>query len=95
METSLVRIEHFCATCNVDASFIHALKDYGIIEIIEVNSLAYVSHEQLKILERAIHFHYELNINLEGIDVIYNLLNQINALQEELRIAKNKVSNTY
>ena len=39
-----------------------------------------------------IRLHYELGINLEGIDVIYNLLKQIDHLQSELEIAKNKLN---
>jgi hypothetical protein len=68
------------------------LNDSGIIEIIVLDDKKYISNEQLKDLERATHFHHELNINLEGIEVIYNLLNQIKSLQEELNIAKNKLS---
>jgi hypothetical protein len=38
-----------------------------------------------------IHFHYELNINIEGIDAISNLLKQVNALQQELIATKNRL----
>lgn len=92
METAnLVLIEHFCSNCGIDFSFIKSLNDTGIIEIIAIDNKKYISNEQLKDVERAIHFHYELNINIEGIDVIHNLLNQIRDLQEELRITKNKL----
>ena len=40
----------------------------------------------------AIRFHYELNINMEGIDVISNLLFQINELKQGLIKAKNTLS---
>ncbi len=93
METNnLVLIEHFCSNCDVEFSFINSLNDYGLIEIIVLDDKKYISNEQLKDLERAIHFHYELNINIEGIEVIYNLLKQINDLQQELNISKNKLS---
>jgi hypothetical protein len=88
----LILIEQFCLKCNVEFSFINSLNDSGIIEIIVLDDKKYISNEQLKDLERATHFHHELNINLEGIEVIYNLLNQIKSLQEELNIAKNKLS---
>lgn len=90
--TNLVLIEHFCSNCEVEDSFIKSLNDCGLIEIIVVDDKMYISNEQLKDVERAIHFHYELNINIEGIDVIHNLLNQIKDLQEELRITKNKLN---
>jgi hypothetical protein len=93
METNnLVLVDQFCLKCNVEFSFINTLNDSGLIEIIVLDDKKYISSEQLKALERAIHFHHELNINFEGIEVIYNLLSQINDLQKELNIAKNKLS---
>lgn len=93
METNnLILVETFCSNCGVEFSFIDSLNDHGIIEIIILEGKKYISNDQLKEVERAIQFHYELNINLEGIDVISNLLNQIDELQQELRITKNKLN---
>lgn len=89
--TNLVLVEQFCLNFEVDSSFINSLYDHGLIEIIVLENKKYISNEQLKNVERAIRFHYELNINIEGIDVVFNLLDQINDLQQELRIAKNKL----
>jgi len=36
-------------------------------------------------------FHYDLNINIEGIDAITHLLQQIEDLQQELIATKNKL----
>ena len=89
---NLILIEQFCTNYEVEFSFINSLNEYGLIEIIVLDDKKYISNEQLKELERAIHFHYELNINMEGIDVIYNLIKQINELQQELNTARNKLS---
>lgn len=89
--SNLVLIEQFCLISNVDFAFINALYDHGLIEIIVIENQKYISNEQLKDIERAIQFHYELNINIEGIDVIHNLLKQINDLQQELTLTKNKL----
>jgi hypothetical protein len=35
--------------------------------------------------------HYDLDINMEGIDVISHLLKRIHNLQDELRITQNKL----
>ncbi|MBZ9778935.1 chaperone modulator CbpM [Psychroflexus sp. CAK8W] len=92
METNkLILVEHFCSNCDINFSFINALNEYGVIEIVVVDDKKYILNEQLKTLERAIQFHYELNINIEGIDVIHNLLHQIDDLHEELRMTKSKL----
>jgi chaperone modulatory protein CbpM len=92
METNnLVLVEQCCSNLEVEFSFINSLDDSGVIEVIILDDKKYISIDHLKRLERAIHFHYELNINIEGIDVIHNLLDQIDDLQDELRVAKNKL----
>ena len=93
METNnFVLVEHFCSNCEVELSFINSLNDYGLIEIIILEDKKYISNEQLKDIERAIRFYYELNINIEGIDVIFNLLKQIDELQQELAITRNRLN---
>ncbi len=92
METSnLILTAQFCTHHNVEVSFITALHDAGLIEIVVVEDNQYLSLEQLRDIEKMIRFHYEFNINIEGIDAIANLLKQINDLQQELTIAKNKL----
>jgi len=89
--TNLVLVEQFCSNFDIEFSFISSLNDHGLIEIIVLENREYISHEQLEAVERAIRIHYELNINIEGIDAISNLLNQINDLQQELTIIKNNL----
>lgn len=93
METNkLILVEQFCSDCEVNFSFIKTLNDYGVIEIVVLDDKKYILNEQLKTLERAIQFHYELNINIEGIEVIHHLLHQIDDLREELRVTRNKLN---
>lgn len=91
-KTNLILVEKCCSNLEVEITFINSLNEYGLIELIILDNQKYISIEQLKDVERAIHFHHELNINMEGIDVIYNLLQQIDDLQEELRRTKNKLN---
>jgi len=88
---NLIRIEYFCEQYNVEFSFINALKESGLINLVVVEESSYLSTEDLKGIEKLIRLHYELGINLEGIDVISNLLNQLEDLQQELTAAKNKL----
>jgi MerR HTH family regulatory protein len=86
-----ILIEHFCQHNQVELSFINSLHDYGLIEFVEIDQHKYLVNEQLKEIEKMIDFHYTLNINIEGIEVISNLLNQIYNLQNELLKANNKL----
>jgi pyridoxine 5'-phosphate synthase PdxJ len=89
---NLIRIEYFCEQYNVELTFINSLQEFGLINIRVVEDSKYLSNEDLKEIEKMIRLHYELGINMEGIDVISNLLNQIADLQQELTVAKNKLN---
>jgi hypothetical protein len=84
---NLVHIAHFCANCDIEYAFIQSLNSVGIIDIIIMDNHKYFSTDRLKDVERAVRIHHELDVNLEGIDVIFNLTKQINVLQNELKVA--------
>ncbi len=88
---NLIRIEYFCEQYNVEFSFVNALKESGLINLVVIEESSYLSTEDLKEMEKLIRLHYELGINIEGIDVISNLLNQIAHLQQDLTVARNKL----
>jgi hypothetical protein len=88
---NLIALDEICIHHQVDASFIHSLKENGLIEVIVISEAFFIDSNQLPQLEKYIEFHYSLDINLEGIEIIANLLEQINGLQEEVSDLKNKV----
>lgn len=92
METkNLILIEQLCTHHNIEVSFINSLQEFGLIEIVVIEDNRYLSNEQLKDIEKMMRLHYELDINMEGIDAISNLLLKIDNLQQELTAAKNKL----
>jgi len=90
--TQLISIQQFCSHYNVPLRFINALQEYELIEITITNNQGYLQTNQLNAIEKMIRMHYDLDINFEGIDAIYNLLKQVEQLQEEVRILKNKLN---
>lgn len=93
METNeLVLIEQLCLHHQIEVTFIEALQEFGLIEVVVVEDQKYLPHEQLKALEKWMRLHYELEINLEGIDAIAVLLKRVDLLQRELGELKNKLS---
>ncbi len=92
METrDLILIEHFCANHEIEFSFIDSLHQFGLIEVIIHEDNKYIHQEQLKDVEKMMRMHYELDINMEGIDVISHLLKRMNSLQKELIETHNKL----
>ena len=92
METNnLIQLAQFCNIQNVDASFILALQEYELVELVVVEEIHYLPVTQLPTVEKMVRLHYELDINLEGIDAIATLLKQIDTLEHELIATKNKL----
>ena len=87
----LVLIDLFCFHHGVEVDFMTALNDYGMMEIIVLEEKKYFAVEKLAVIEKIIRLHYDLEINLEGIDVIINLLNQIDDFKNQLVITQNKL----
>jgi hypothetical protein len=87
----LILIEHFCANHEIEFSFIDCLHQFGLIEVIIHEDNKYLHQEQLNDVEKMMRMHYDLDINMEGIDVISHLLKRMNSLQKELIETKNKL----
>jgi uncharacterized protein (DUF2344 family) len=88
---NLILIEQFCSYHNAEVTFISALKDFGLLEIVIVDEKEYLAAEQLAAAEKMIRLHYELEINLEGIDAIAHLLQRVESLQRELLAVQNRL----
>ena len=87
----LILAEEFCSYYKVEYSFIHDLHRFGLIEITSVDAGSYIPQNQLQKLEQIIRLHYDLNINLEGIDAITNILERMMQMQNEITGLKNRL----
>jgi hypothetical protein len=81
----------FCTCHNVEIEFINSLKEAGLIEITTVEETEYIYENQLNDLEKIVRLHYDLDINLEGIETVIHLLRRIGEMQDEITLLKNKL----
>ncbi len=88
---NLIPAYEFCANHNIEISFIHSLQETGLIEITTIEETGYIPSSQLQELERIVRLHYDLDINLEGIETINHLLQRINEMQDEITILRNRL----
>jgi hypothetical protein len=88
---NLIQIRQFCLYHEIENTFITELHNYGLVKIIIQEEEEYLEPEQLPSVEKMIRMHYDLKINLEGIDAIANLLNKIEVLQQNLTATQNKL----
>ena len=87
----LIPANELCMHYNVELSFINALQEYGLIELTRTEENYFIDANQLQKLEQYTRWHYELEINLEGIEVIDEMLERIKNMQYEINTLKNKL----
>ncbi len=83
-----ISIEQCCVYYNIETSFIQKLDEYGLIELSRSDETVFIAFEQLSNLEKYMHMHYELEINMEGLETIKHLLDQVDRLQKEVNRLK-------
>ena len=95
-EKSLIPTQILCSHYNIEISFVDALHTMGLIKIVIIEQKQFIHQDQIRDLEKIIRLYNELNVNLEGIDVVFNLLEkekelrkELNALQNRLRLYEN------
>jgi len=88
---NLIPANEFCLYHNIEISFMDSLKEYGLVEFTLIDDAPFVTIKQLTELEKLIRLHYELDINMEGIDAIIHLLKKLQNMQDEIIILKNRL----
>ncbi|MCF4100497.1 chaperone modulator CbpM [Gillisia sp. M10.2A] len=87
----LISTQDICLNYKVEHTFIHSLRESGLIEIITLKEKDYVHCDRISEFERFRRLHYELDINLEGLEAITNLLERLEQLHQENQRLKNRL----
>ena len=80
-----------CSHYKVEVSFFNELDEVGLIDIIKIEQTSYLHHDKINDLEKMIRIYHELNVNIEGIDVVFNLLQKVDDLQSELNTVQSRL----
>jgi len=89
MENIKISVIQFSQYHQIEPKFVIDLYENGLIVLSKIDQELFIEEDQLTTLEKYVKFHYDLGINLEGIDVIHHLLNQISELQNRLKRIEN------
>lgn len=81
----LILISRLCEEYRVEITFFRKVEDSGLLEFEEVSNRQYIREEHLELFEKILRLHRDLEVNMEGIDVILNLMERINGLENRLR----------
>jgi len=90
-QEKLIPAEDFCIHHNIEYSFISLLENSGLISVTSVQSSTYIHLDEIHKLEKFVRLHYDLDINIEGIETINYLLERIEEMQREIVHLRNKM----
>jgi chaperone modulatory protein CbpM len=90
-QEELIPVKDFCIHHNIEYSFISSLENSGLISIRSVRRSSFIHVDEMHKLEKFVRLHYDLDINLEGIETINYLLERIEKMQKEIANLKNKL----
>ena len=88
---NLISVGVFCLHHEVEESFLDALYDIRLIEIISQGNDRFIMQSQLPEIEKMVRLHHELDINPQGLDAVLHLLNKIELLRGEVAGLKGRL----
>ena len=88
---NLIPIPQLCSHYELDMSFFVNLSEIGLLQITTVETTSYIDLDSIQKIEKMIHLHQDLEVNIEGIDVVFNLLQKMDSLQNEVTALKNRL----
>ena len=84
MHEDIITTEEYASRSHTDIQFINQLSEYGLIEIVIQEQHPCIPSQQFPLLEKYTRLHYDLDINMEGIEAISHLLQRITDMQSEM-----------
>ena len=85
---TFISLDECCKYYSVQKSFVQSLHEHGLIEFRQEEEQINIDVAELQALDKFRRLYYELDINMEGIEVIHRLLESIDHLHAELRSFK-------
>jgi hypothetical protein len=71
--------------------FFNSLSENDLIEIVVEEETSFLPLSNVSRLEQIVRIHRDLEVNIEGVDIILNLLYQVDQLENELAPIKNRL----
>lgn len=90
--TKYISIKTCTVSYQIEPDFLHSLNDLGLIQIEQQANEDVIEDDQLGLLEKFIRLHYDMHVNMEGLEAIHELLTQINDYEYKVQKLKAELS---
>ena len=68
---------------DIEISFFDSLEEFGLLNPQKENDITYLLYDDLPAFEKFTNWHYDLDVNLPGLEIIHQLLTKLENLQNE------------
>ena len=90
-DENFISVKELCMHHNIEIDFIQSLHDHGLIELTTIEEHILIPITKLAEVEKMIRIYYDLDVNIEGIDVIWHLLKRLEEADDKICKLKNKL----
>ncbi len=90
-EQDLIPLGTLCEQYRLELSFFEEMGEIGLIEFTLHKGNKHLRQDTLHQVEKILRIHRELHVNLEGVDVVMNILQRQEQLREELLRVQNRL----
>jgi phage terminase small subunit len=87
----LISVTRLCSLYEIEVSFVSHLRELGLIQLTSIEESYFVHRDYIEDVERMMRLHRDLDVNPEGIDVIFNLLHKVDHLHNEVNELRNRL----
>jgi|GEM_PF-127943 len=84
----LISVKEFCDSHGVEQTYLLTLQEFGFVQIKEGK---FIEEHTLSKIEKVMRLHREMEVNLEGIEVILDLLERMDGMNMEMNQLKNRL----
>lgn len=85
-------LTELCQHYQIQTEFFDEVEYHALLEIHQFSGQKFLHRKQLRRLEKIIRLHQDLEINFQGIDVVFSMMNRIDKLEKELNETKKRLN---
>jgi len=86
-----IPVLELCEQYRIEHTLVTELHEKGVLEVVTISQTRCLHHDSIPVFEKIMRIHKELEINIEGVDVILNLLDKIENLNRQLIKTQNRL----
>ncbi len=79
-----ILVRQYCRRTKTEDRFILDLHEHGLIHCQEIEAERYILADEISEIDRIHRLHYDLGINLEGIEALNHVLERVRQMERDL-----------